>query len=88
MSNYFIDCFLFNLNFVISIRRRTTTLETIVENIVVNVCKSYKSLERKSCAKTLLLSINTRLLLSFSTYISFILSTTNLELVTTSYTIY
>jgi hypothetical protein len=88
MLDYFIAPFLFNPNLVISIRRRTTTLEIIVESVVVNVCKSYKLLERKSCAKTLLSSTNAKLLLSSSTYISSILSTTTLELATTSYTIY
>ncbi len=88
MLNYFIVCFLFDLNLVISIKRKTTTLETIAKSVVVDACKSYKSLERKSCAKTLLSFTNTRSLLSFFIYIFFTLSTTTLELATTFYTIY
>jgi len=88
MSNYFIVRFLFNLNLVMSIRRRTTTLEIIVENVVVDACKSYKSLKRKSRAKTLLSPTNVRSLLSFSTYTSFTLLATTLKLATTSYTIH
>jgi len=65
-----------------------TTLETIVENVVVDACKPHKSLERKSRAKTLLSSTNVRSLLSFSTYIFFTSSTIALKLTTTSYTIY
>jgi len=88
MLDYFIVCFLFNLNLVISIRRRTTNLKTIAKNVVVNICKSYKSLKRKSCAKTLLSSTNARLLLSSSTYTSSILLTIASKLATMSYTMY
>ncbi len=88
MLDYFIAQLLFNLNSIISTIRRKAILETIAKKIVVNACKSYKFLEKKSCAKMLLLSTNVVLLLSFSIYISSILLITIVELTIISYTIY
>ncbi len=80
--------FLFNLNSIISTIRRKAALETIAKKIVINAYKSYKFLEKKSCAKMLLLSTNVVLLLSSSIYIFSILSTTIVESTITFYTIY
>jgi len=88
MLNYFIARFLFNLNLVISIKRRTTTLKIIAKSVVVNAYKSYKTLEKKSRAKISQLSIITKLLLSFCARTSFASSILTLELTTTSYTIH
>ncbi len=79
---------LFNLNLIINIIRRKAALETIAKKIVVDACKSYKFLEKKSCAKTLLLSTNTALLLFSSIYIFSILLTAVAELAIVFYTIY
>ncbi len=88
MLDYSIAQLLFNLNLIINIIKRKAALETIAKRIVVNACKSYKSLEKKSCTKTFLLSTNIVLLLSFSTYISSILLATIAKLAIASYTIY
>lgn len=52
MLDYFIARFLFNLNSIISIRRRTTTLETIASLIR----RQKENLARKFCDCLLLLS--------------------------------
>jgi len=79
---------LFNLNLIINTIRRKVVLKTITKKVVVNAYKFYKFLEKKSCAKILLLSTNTVLLLSFSIYIFFVLLATIAELTIVFYTIY
>ncbi len=88
MSDHSTARLLFNLNPIISITRRKAALETIAKRIVVDACKSYKSSEKKSRAKMLLLSTNAVLLLSLSIYISSVLSAAVAESAIVSYTIY
>jgi len=88
MSNHSIARLLFSLNLVISIIKRKATLETIAKKIVVDACKSHKSLERKSRAKTLLSSTNVASLSSSPIYTSLALLTTVAKSTITSYTIY
>jgi len=88
MLDYFTARSLFSLNLVISITRKKVVLETIAKRVVVDACKPYKSLEKKSRAKTLLSSTNVALLLSSSIYTSFALLTIVAKLAITSYTIY
>ncbi len=88
MSDYSTARLLFNLNPIISTIRRKAALETIAKGVVADVCKSYKSSEKKSRAKILLLSTNAVLLLSSSIYISSVLPAAVAESAITSYTIY
>jgi len=88
MLGHFIARSLFNLNLVMSIRRRTTTLETIAENVVVDACKSHKTLERKSRAKISRLSIVTKSLPSLRARTSSASLVLALESTTTPYTIH
>ncbi len=88
MSDHSTARLLFNLNSIISTIRRKAALETIAKRVVADTYKSYKSSERKSCAKMLLLSTNTVLLLFSSIYISSILPAAVAESAIIFYTIY